>query len=92
MKKKQLKFKLGDVAFIEWEDHASGPKGWTEKDSAHHTVCSVESVGIVVYVGPNYLTLANSVEKYNGAYVGSQTIVRSCITRELKLKRPPKKD
>lgn len=84
-----MKVSRGDLVYIEWEDHCSGDHAWTKFDDCFHTICSVETVGFVVRDHKKYLTLAMFQQPGGEVYAHTLTVVKSCITKLRKLRRPP---
>lgn len=79
-----MAMRVGDIVYIEWEDHCTDMPSWSKSDQWHHSVCSVKTVGFVILNGKKYLTLVQMLQNDNSVASQSITIVKSCIT---KLKR-----
>jgi len=77
---------VGEIVYVEWEDHCTDMPKWARRDDWHHSICSVKTVGFVAISGKKYLTLVQMMQAGNEVAGQSITIVKSCITKLRKLK------
>lgn len=73
--------KVGDILYVEWEDHCTDMPRWSRDSEWHHSICSVRTVGFVAINGKKYLTLVQMMQPDLTIASQSITIVKSCITK-----------
>lgn len=86
MKKQDLKLEIGDIVYIEFDDHCTDMPKWERSDDWHHSICAVKAVGFVIMDSDAYLTIVQMIQQEHSVASQSFTIVKSCITKIRKLK------
>lgn len=84
--KSDLKFEVGDIVYIEFDDHATDMPKWMNADEWHHSICSVKAIGFVILDHEKYLTIVQMIQQEHSVASQSFTIVKSCIRKIRKLK------
>jgi len=79
-----MKYKLGDLLKVEWEDHW-GRSGWTALSELSLEPITINSIGYVIKEDDNILILSSCVDE-NKNYSTIQTIIKKCITKLTKVK------
>lgn len=78
--KKFPKLKVGDVVYVEWEDHCTCYGQWTKVEDVFHHVCMVKTVGFVVLDGTDGLTVSLMMQTSNKVVSECITILKPTIT------------
>jgi len=83
---KQLKLKVGDPVYIEWDDHCTGNSGWTEFEDVKENIFCVQTIGFVALDSKKAVTVTLMFQGDREVISESITIIKSCITKIKKIK------
>jgi hypothetical protein len=81
MKKMNKTYRLGEIVYIEWDDHCTHNNSWVGVDKVFHNVCKVKTVGFVVKDGGFAITVSLMMQKPNDVASQCLTIIKSCINK-----------
>lgn len=86
------RLETGPLLYVEWQDHA-GDNGWTDESEINTRPSLCRTVGWLFHEDRQALTLVSSHAEYPESTALPQgmstlTLVKSCITRRVRLKDP----